>query len=272
MTGYIKLFNSILTSTVWDLDSDTRAVWITMLVLADADGVVEGSLPGLAHQARVPLEKAKFAIQTFLAADEYSRTTDHDGRRIEVVDGGWHLLNYDRYRVKLDKEEQEERRRERQARWRDAKRRSETVGDGERRPETPGDAGDAKRRQAEAKADERSSSRARDPGSTDTDSDSAPWVWHAQQMEAHRRSVPCLTCGHPWTRQRSATGEFWGHGRKGSPLGCRETCPVEEYETRRAAAAANDRLCSRCGKYTVEPDQSICSPCRAEERARETSP
>jgi len=116
--GYTKLFESIVRSSVWDLDSDTTKVWVTMMALANADGVVESSIPGLAHESRVPLAKTEAALTTFLSPDSYSSSPEYEGRRIEQADGGWRLLNYDKYAEKLSKEEQREKARVRKARQR----------------------------------------------------------------------------------------------------------------------------------------------------------
>ena len=96
--AYTKLFNSLVTSTIWSEDDRTRIVWITMLALADKNGEVQGSIPGLARIAGVPVDDCRAAVAKFLAPDPDSRTKDDEGRRIEEVDGGWHLLNHQKYR------------------------------------------------------------------------------------------------------------------------------------------------------------------------------
>lgn len=88
MTGFTKLFNSILGSTIWREDPTTKVVWITLLALADRDGIAEASIPGLANYAGVTVDATEAALQKFLAPDPYSRTPDNEGRRIEKVDGG----------------------------------------------------------------------------------------------------------------------------------------------------------------------------------------
>jgi hypothetical protein len=97
---WTKLYGSILDSSIWSEDSDVRIVWITLLARKDAAGIVICTLPGLARAAVVPLEKAELAIQKFLAPDNYSRTKEDDGRRIEEVEGGWRILNHHLYRDK----------------------------------------------------------------------------------------------------------------------------------------------------------------------------
>jgi hypothetical protein len=96
--GFTKLFDSIITSTVWCEDDPTVRVWIRMLALANANGVVEGSIPGLASVCRVTVEACQKAVDLFSSPDPYSRNPDHEGRRIEPHPGGWKLLNYLNYR------------------------------------------------------------------------------------------------------------------------------------------------------------------------------
>lgn len=134
VSGYTKLFGSILNSTVWQEDSETRVVWITMLALCDAKGFVWAAVPGLARQAGVSCEATERALAKFLAPDPYSRTKDHEGRRIVVADGGWTLLNYEKYRDRdrRDTDARRKQNREAQARYRakSAKRREVESFDG----------------------------------------------------------------------------------------------------------------------------------------------
>lgn len=108
MTGYTKLFSSITDSTVWREPDRTRLVWITMLAMADADGYVAASVPGLADRARVPMEDCLKALEAFRAPDEWSRTKEYEGRRVMDVDGGWQLLNHGKYRAIQDAEHRRE--------------------------------------------------------------------------------------------------------------------------------------------------------------------
>jgi uncharacterized phage protein (TIGR02220 family) len=99
---FTKLFSSITESTVWYECASTRLAWITMLAMADRNGRVWSSVPGLAGRARIPVEDARIALESFLAPDPDSRTPEFDGRRIEPIDGGWRLLNYFKYRDTRD--------------------------------------------------------------------------------------------------------------------------------------------------------------------------
>lgn len=101
---FTKLFASITESTIWAEPDHTRIVWITMLAMADHAGRVWASIPGLANRSRVTIEQCESALSTLLSPDKYSRTKDHEGRRIEEIDGGWRLLNHQKYRAIRDEE------------------------------------------------------------------------------------------------------------------------------------------------------------------------
>jgi hypothetical protein len=79
-----------------------------MLALADKDGIVPASVPGLANLSRISIEKCEEALGVLAAPDKYSRTVEFEGRRIEKVDGGWRLLNHGKYRRMLSAEERRE--------------------------------------------------------------------------------------------------------------------------------------------------------------------
>jgi len=128
MASYTKLFTSIVTSTIWNEDDKTRIVWITMLALADKNGEVQGSVPGLARVAGVSVDDCRTAVAKFLSPDHDSRTKDDEGRRIEEIDGGWHLLNHRKYREMASKDESREAEAKRKARYRDKLKRNEKSG------------------------------------------------------------------------------------------------------------------------------------------------
>ena len=119
MSSYIKLFSEILTSTIWQEPDSTRIVWLTMLAMADKNGEVKASIPGLASFAKVPIEAAETALEAFKSPDRYTRTKEHEGRRIEDIDGGWNLLNHGKYRARMNAEDRREKDRERKQKARD---------------------------------------------------------------------------------------------------------------------------------------------------------
>ena len=118
--GFVKIYASITRSSVWLESNETRLVWITMLVAAGPDGVVEASVGGLAHLARVTKAECRAALDVLEAPDADSRSEEHDGRRVEKVDGGWLVLNHAKYRERQS--DRNAKAADRQRRWRERKR------------------------------------------------------------------------------------------------------------------------------------------------------
>jgi hypothetical protein len=112
--GYTKLFSSIITSSIWSEDDKTRIMWITMLATSDARGFVSGAVPGMAKVAGMSIEDAERSIDKLCSPDKWSRTKDHDGRRLLVVDGGWKIVNYQKFRDAGRSQERKEYLREKQ--------------------------------------------------------------------------------------------------------------------------------------------------------------
>ena len=107
--SYTKLDSSITDSTIWQAPDTTRIVWITMLAMADQNGYIGGSVPGLAGRARVSLDACVAALECLTEPDKWSRTKEHEGRRIAVADGGWVLLNHAKYRATQNADDRRER-------------------------------------------------------------------------------------------------------------------------------------------------------------------
>lgn len=136
--GFTKLFNSIITSSIWSEDDKTRLMWITMLAASDAQGFVTGSIPGMAAISRMSVEDAEKSIKALTKPDPYSRSKEYDGRRLLECEGGWLIANYQKYRQKRDPEKRRQQNREAQRRY----KRKQKVSQG--KPESA---------QAEAEAD-----------------------------------------------------------------------------------------------------------------------
>ena len=116
--GFTKLFNTIVTSTIWREDNETRILWITMLAISDRYGEVSGSVPGMAAIANISEEGCRRAITKLESPDPDSRTSDDEGRRIRKIEGGWHITNYEKYRALLSYEERKEYKRIKQRQYR----------------------------------------------------------------------------------------------------------------------------------------------------------
>ena len=98
MSGYTKLYESIIVSSIWNEDDKTRIMWITFLAMADPEGYVAGSIPGMAAMARMTIQEAEAAIEKLCGPDPYSQSQVLDGARLTPAeDGGWMIINHKKY-------------------------------------------------------------------------------------------------------------------------------------------------------------------------------
>lgn len=171
---YVKLFSSLLDSTVWDTSPETRIVWIAMLAMADRDGNVSASVPGLAKRAGVERGACERALALFMAPDPDSRTKDFEGRRIREIDGGWLILNYEKYRDMATREASLEADAARKRRSRERKKREtaeakeppvspDASGDVQNHPDDVRDVRDVRHSAADAPSFSSSAQRVTDP-------------------------------------------------------------------------------------------------------------
>lgn len=98
MKDFVKLYSTILDSSIWSESKDTRLVWITMLAMADQHGHVEASVGGLARRAQVSREECEAALLVLSSPDPDDKSGVDDGRRIQKTDRGWEITNHRHYR------------------------------------------------------------------------------------------------------------------------------------------------------------------------------
>lgn len=105
---YVKMDANLLESSLW-LESirtgahDAIVVWQWLLLRASADGVVETTIPAIAHGTGTTTERAEEILEALQAEDPHSRTPTLGGRRIVVErEPEFHvvLVNFDKYRAK----------------------------------------------------------------------------------------------------------------------------------------------------------------------------
>lgn len=118
MGGFTKLFSRILTSSVWSESNEVRITWITLLAATGPDGIARTTLPGLSRLANLSIEDTEKAVKVLCSPDRYSRTAEHEGRRIrEERDAqgnliGYFVFNYSKHRA-VDATAAERKRRQR---------------------------------------------------------------------------------------------------------------------------------------------------------------
>lgn len=128
---YGKIFDSMYDGT---LAEDWRALitFQQMIVLCDADGVIDMTPGAISRRTGIPSEHIEAGIQILENPDPYSRTEGDEGRRIIRLDAhrpwGWLIVNHSKYKNLQDSDTVREQNRERKRRQRErAKQTSDSV-------------------------------------------------------------------------------------------------------------------------------------------------
>lgn len=117
--AFVKLSDRLLDSSLWFHDHDVVRVFIFLLLKARPDGWCSVTIPAIAHQCLIPLERAREILDILESPDPDSRTAGDDGRRIAVIrepEFRIKIINYQKYR------EMDYTHAERQRRYRERKR------------------------------------------------------------------------------------------------------------------------------------------------------
>jgi len=198
-SGYTKLFGSIVASTIWREDDKTRIVWITLLALSDKDGYVAGSIPGLADLARVTVAECEQALEKLQRPDKYSRSPEHDGRRLEVVEGGWFILNRAKYRDSGWEQDKVERHREANRQYYQRKK-DQNSDNSDIRLSKSDCIGDKKEKEKEKRLK---------PGGSDSSSDISKPAPHAKRSEADPRFKACVEVVKRYWQDKNTIPMVW---------------------------------------------------------------
>jgi hypothetical protein len=106
--SFTKLFPEILTSTIWQEPNDCKVLWFAILALKGPDQICRATIPALAQIASISIDDCKRYMTKFQEPDEYSRSQEHEGRRLEQVEGGYLVLNGERYQYERSRLERKE--------------------------------------------------------------------------------------------------------------------------------------------------------------------
>jgi hypothetical protein len=109
VSGFTKLVPEIVQSSIWNESAEVRCVWIAMIATKDKDGNIRGNRLALARLSNVPVESVDIALQKFQSPDPDSNNQENEGRRIEAIPGGWHIISHAVYRAKDYREHEAER-------------------------------------------------------------------------------------------------------------------------------------------------------------------
>ena len=102
MEFFVKVHKSMVLSSIWDEDDATRLTWVTLLLMCDQNGYVGASITGIAHMARLTVEKTEAAMLRLMAPDSASRSKANEGRRVVETERGYILSNYVAFKDSVD--------------------------------------------------------------------------------------------------------------------------------------------------------------------------
>jgi hypothetical protein len=98
---YGKVFDSIYDGTLYG-NWEAIATFQQLIVLANADGIVDMTPQAIAARTSFPLDLIQRGIKFLEAPDPYSRTPGDEGRRIALIDEhrpwGWRIVNHGKYK------------------------------------------------------------------------------------------------------------------------------------------------------------------------------
>lgn len=136
---YGKIFASMYSGTLYG-HWEAIVTMQQLIVLADADGIVDMTPQAIAATTSIPLDIISKGLSKLEETDPYSRTPGEDGRRIVLIDEhrpwGWSIVNYQKYKHLKDSDEVRAQTRERVRRFRDkrnAEKQEVTLGNAEKR-------------------------------------------------------------------------------------------------------------------------------------------
>ena len=97
-----------------------------MIILSDADGVVDITPRALSRRTGIPIDYIEAGIKILESPDVYSRSPDDGGKRIVRLDDhrdwGWRIVNHNAYRNMKDHEGRKEYKRRKQRQYDEEKK------------------------------------------------------------------------------------------------------------------------------------------------------
>lgn len=113
--GYTPLFDTMLTGTLYGRWPHT-GIWACLLSRASREGVIDETPQALAAAIGVPVDTLMACIRDFMDPDPDSRSNEHDGRRLALIQEhrswGWRVVNHGKYREKARKKAYDDNRTE----------------------------------------------------------------------------------------------------------------------------------------------------------------
>ena len=135
MNTWAPIWSGIVESSIWDESDTVVKVFMTMLAVKDSDHIVRKSAYQLSRLSRKSETEVLDALKV-LASPDTRRTEqqEHEGRRIQLVEDGWLVLNGEKYRQKISREMTRARNARAQAAFRERQKRRHNLSSGQPLP------------------------------------------------------------------------------------------------------------------------------------------
>jgi len=96
--GFTKLDEGIVFSSIMGEDDSVFRAWIILLATCKEDGISRISEVFLCSIMKKDLNEIQRCLKVLESPDSNSRSKNDDGKRIIRIDGGFKIINYQRYR------------------------------------------------------------------------------------------------------------------------------------------------------------------------------
>ncbi len=118
MRNYAPIWGTIVDSSIWEEDDHVFRVFIGLLALKDMEHVVSMDTYQITRRLHMDYKKVEDALKVLSSPDPRRPNQEHKGRRIVKVNDGWFVVNGQKYKEEMQKEQKRARDRKAQAAWR----------------------------------------------------------------------------------------------------------------------------------------------------------
>lgn len=126
MRTWAPLWSGIVNSSLWDEPDHVVKVFMTMLAIKDMDHIVRASAYEIGRMSRKSETEVLDAMKILSSPDSKRvEKQEHEGRRIQLVEEGWLILNGGKYHELVRTEMARWRNRKAQAVFREKQKRIE---------------------------------------------------------------------------------------------------------------------------------------------------
>jgi hypothetical protein len=95
---FTKLDSNIVQSSIMLEKAEVFKLWIVLLATCESDGISRVSPVFLSSVCHFSIKDTLEYLSVLESPDELSRSLNNEGRRIKRVDGGYEIINYQKYR------------------------------------------------------------------------------------------------------------------------------------------------------------------------------